>query len=380
MSHISQFRFPTDIRFGKGARAHLSVLKEKYKVGKPLLVTDPGLVRTEAFQSIKDRLTAVWKGEFAEFSDVHANPSEKDVEAAWMAYAENGCDGVIGLGGGSALDVAKAMRLKVAFPDLELPAIPLDDLPERMAPFCAIPTTAGTGSEVGRSSVITISSLKRKEIFGADPLLADIALLDPELTAGLPPQLTASTGMDAMTHAIESFVCPVFHPMCDAIALEAIRLVKVFLPRAYRDGNDLEARGMMQVAASMGAVAFQKDLGAAHSLAHALSTEYGVQHGLANAIVLPEVIRFNGEQRSALYSRVETAMGLPESRDPASQTADFLEQFNKSIGITQTLKDLGIPDEALRTLAEKAYEDPCHLTNPRKCTEADLLSIYRKTY
>ncbi len=240
------------------------MFKEKYRVNKPLLVTDPGVVRTEAFQNVKGRLTAIWKDKLTEFTDVQANPSEKDVEAAWTAYAESDCDGVVGLGGGSALDVAKAMRLKVAYPDLELTEMPLSDLSERMAPFCAIPTTAGTGSEVGRSSVITISSLNRKEIFGADPLLADIAILDPELTAGSPPPLTASTGMDAMTHAIESFVCPVFHPMCDAIALEAIRLVKAFLLRAYQEGSDLEARGMMQIAASMGAVAFQKDLGAAH--------------------------------------------------------------------------------------------------------------------
>jgi alcohol dehydrogenase class IV len=211
--------------------------------------------------------------------------------------------------------------------------------------------------------------------------MAEMAVLDPELTIGLPPGLTASTGMDAMTHAIEAFVCPVFHPMCDGIALEAIRLVRLYLPVAYSDGTNLEARGFMQLAAAMGAVAFQKDLGTAHSLAHPLSSEFGVQHGLANAIVLPHVIRFNGQEDSSLYDRVAAALGCTEpTGDNTSWVAEFVSEFNRSIGITQRLRDLNIPREKLPDLAEKAMQDGCHLSNPRRCTEADMLQLYEETW
>jgi len=183
-----------------------------------------------------------------------------------------------------------------------------------------------------------------------------------------------------MSHGMESYVCPMFHPMCDAIALEAIRLVRIFLPRAFADGGDLEARGMMQIAASMGAVAFQKDLGAAHSLSHPLSTDFGIQHGLANAIMLPLVVRFNGEKDSAQYSRVASALGLDGGEDPAAQVADFLDEFNHSLDIRQRLRDLGVPSEALPQLATKAIEDGCHLTNPRQCTESDMLRLYEEAW
>ena len=380
MTEISRFSFPTQIRFGPGARSALGEFAEQHDVKRPLLVSDSGLPSTEAFRLGAEEMERVWPGSHAVFTGVERNPAEEDVEGAFRAYEEGQCDGVVGLGGGSALDVAKAVRLRIAFPDLALMAIPLDDLPPRLAPFCAIPTTAGTGSEVGRSSVITMPALGRKVVLGGPPLLADLAVLDPELTVGLPPHLTAATGMDALTHALEAYVCPVLHPMCDAIALEGIRLVRLFLPRAYADGADLEARGMMLMAASMGAVAFQKDLGVAHSLAHALSSEYGVHHGLANAIVLPAVVRFNGEEDTAQYARPAAALGLEAGEDPAAQVADFLEDFNGSLDITQHLRDLDVPREGLPELAARAMEDGCHLTNPRRCTEADMLRLYEEAW
>jgi alcohol dehydrogenase class IV len=186
--------------------------------------------------------------------------------------------------------------------------------------------------------------------------------------------------MDAMTHAIESYVCPVFHPMCDAIALEAVRMVRIYLPRAVVTGNDLEARGQMLVAASMGAVSFQKDLGAAHSLAHPLSTEFGVHHGLANALVLPATIRFNGQTNSQQYSRVAESLGLQPTADPAEQVASFLDDFNRTIGLGMRLRDLSVPQGSLAMLAGKAIQDGCHLTNPRPCTEADLLRLYQEAW
>lgn len=381
MTEISQFRFPTDIRFGVGARSALAEFARKYKVCQPLLVTDSGLPGTEAFCLVNDEMVRVWPGAYVRFMGVHPNPTDRDVEDAWNAYVQGNCDGVVGLGGGSAIDAARALRLKTAFPDMALTEMPLGELPPTLTPMCAIATTAGTGSEVGRSSVITIQRMGRKAIFGAQPLMAEMAILDAELTVGLPPHLTAATGMDAMTHAIEAFVCPVFHPMCDAIALEAIRLVRLYLPRAYSDGADIEARGMMLIAAAMGAVSFQKDLGAAHSLSHPLSSEFGIQHGLANAIALPAVVRFNGAQNSAQYERIAGALGCSEpSDDPASWVADFLSDFNHSIGITRRLRDLNVPRERLPELAAKAIEDGCHLTNPRHCSEADLFQLYKEIW
>ncbi len=380
MAEITNFSFPTQMRFGPGARSCVGEFADMTGVARPLLVTDEGLARTDAFRLAQDAIEDAFGGSQATFTGVHPNPTEADLEGAFAAYLESGCDGVIGLGGGSGLDVAKAARLRVAVPDSPLIDISVADIEGPLAPFCAIPTTAGTGSEVGRSSVITVPSLGRKHVVGGPPLLADMAILDAELTVGLPAHLTAATGMDAMTHSMEAFVCPVFHPMCDAIALEGIRICRDFLPRAVADGTDLEARGMMLLAASMGAVAFQKDLGVAHSLSHPLSSEFGAHHGLGNAITLPVTVRFNGEEDSSQYERVACALGLRPSDDPAAQVADALYEFNRSIGITQRLRDLGVPRDALPELATKAMEDGCHLTNPRSCTAADMLRLYEEAW
>lgn len=377
---LCSFRYPTQIRFGPGVRRQaLQEFRDAFAVQYPLLVTDGGLTGTQAFRDMAAEMDRLWHGAWKCYSGVHPNPLEQDVEEGFEQFRDGDCDAVIGLGGGSGLDAAKAVRLKVAFPNLRLTEIPLAEMP-RLAPFCAVPTTAGTGSEVGRSSVITIPALGRKAVLGGNPMMPDLAILDAELTVGLPPHLTAATGMDAMTHAIESYVCPLFHPMCDAIALEAVRMVNRYLPKAVANGANLEARGVMLVAASMGAVAFQKDLGAAHSLAHPLSTEFGVHHGLANAVVLPTVIRFNGEVDSGQYRRVVEALELAPGSDPAAQAADAVEALNRSIGITQRLRDLKIPQESLPKLASKAVADGCHLTNPRPCTEADLLALYERAW
>jgi alcohol dehydrogenase class IV len=377
---LVSFRFPTAMRFGVGARRAVAEVATRFKVGRPLLVTDGGLRPTDAFRLVAAALDEVWPGAWGCFDGVHPNPIEGDAEEGFAAYQAHGADGLIAVGGGSAIDGAKAILLKVARPDLPLREIQVASLPEFVVPLCAIPTTAGTGSEVGQSTVVIIPSLGRKVVFGGPPLLPRLALLDPELTVGLPPHLTAATGMDAMTHAIESFVCPVFHPMCDGIALEAIHRVRTYLPRAVADGRDLAARGEMLVAASMGATAFQKDLGAAHSMAHALGTELGAHHGLANAVVLPATIRFNGEADTQQYARVAQALGLSPGDDPAGQVASFLEQFNRSIGITQRVRDLGAGESDLPRLAAKAAEDTNHLTNPRPVSEADFLRLFRETW
>ncbi|HOX37322.1 MAG TPA: iron-containing alcohol dehydrogenase [Candidatus Brocadiia bacterium] len=380
MSEITSFSFPTQIRFGPGARSAVAEFAASCGVKRPLMVADAGLPKTEAYKLMSAELSGTWPAGFAAFTGVNPNPTEDNLEDTFRAYADGKCDGVIGVGGGSALDVAKAVRIKIAFPDRSFAKVSRDMLPKKLAPFCAVPTTAGTGSEVGRSSVITVPSLGLKVVVGGPPLLADMAILDAELTVGLPPFLTAATGMDAMTHAVESFVCPCFHPMCDAIALEAVRMTRIYLPKAWANGKDLEARGMMLMAAAMGAVAFQKDLGVAHSLSHPLSTDFGVHHGLANAIALPATVRFNGEENSGQYERVAVALGVAPGNDPAGAVADFLDGFNKSIGITQKLRDLKVPQNALEGLAEKAMLDGCHPTNPRKCEKKDMLRLYKEIW
>jgi len=384
MTEISQFRFPTDIRFGVGARSVLAEFAQRYKVLRPLLVTDSGLPKTDAFRLIADEMDRIWPGAYMQFSGVHPNPSDLNVEKALECYTQGDCDGIVGLGGGSALDAARALRLKIALPDTSLTEMPFNDLPPKLTPMCAIPTTAGTGSEVGRSSVITIREVGKKAIFGAQPLMAEMAILDPELTVGLPAYLTASTGMDAMTHAVEALVCPVFHPICDAIALEAIRIVWEYLPRAYSDGTDLKARGMMQIAASMGAIAFQKDLGAAHSLSHPLSSEFGIQHGLANAICLVPVMKFNKEVSAAEYARVAQCFRINtfdmQDIEAADKAIEAIADLNRRIGIPKSLSEIGIKEEQLDVLAKKAFEDPCHQSNPRPCTEQDLLMLYKEAF
>jgi alcohol dehydrogenase class IV len=384
MATISQFRFPTDVRFGAGARSELAEYARVYKVTRPLLVTDSGLPPTEAFRLVDEQMNGIWPDGYGHFTGVDPNPTDLNVEDAWSAYAEGEHDGVVGLGGGSALDVAKALRLKAPFSDLPLMDIPLDRVPARLPPFCAIATTAGTGSEVGRSSVITVRKLGRKTVLGAPALVPDMALLDPELTVGLPPDLTAATGMDAFAHNIEALVAPIFHPMCDAIALKGIELVANYLDRAVQTPGDLEARGYMLIAAMMGAVAFQKDLGAVHSLAHPLSTLCHLQHGLANAICLVPVMKFNREVSAGHYARVANCFGINTFGMPDIEAADkaiqAVGELNGRIGIPGSLREVGVKEEQLELLAKEAIEDPCHQTNPRPCTEQDLLMLYREAY
>lgn len=257
------FSFPTKTRFGAGTLAELPGSLASLGIRRPLVVTDSGLAKTDAFHRLTATLGESGRGrEWFVFDGVHPNPIEDDVRLPAALFREQGCDGVIAIGGGSPLDAGKAARLLAKHPTF--PLAKFYDQPadwSGLAPLIAIPTTAGTGSEVGRSSVITLDATRRKAVLFHPELLAKLVILDPELTTGLPPKLTAATGADALTHCIESYTCPDFHPMCDGIALEGIRLVVEALPRAYRDGTDLDARGKMLVAAAMGAVAFPEGSG-----------------------------------------------------------------------------------------------------------------------
>jgi len=385
--NIENFSFPTRIVFGRGAVRQLPACLEEIGVRRPLVVTDPGLRSAPPFKSVESALKA--RGvQYEVFDGVHPNPVEEDVVKASKTYRTAGCDGVIGVGGGSAIDVAKATvimaRHEGSLADFEAQAGGMDRLTGPYDPIIAIPTTAGTGSEVGRSSVITSHQLKRKIIIFSPWLMPKRAILDPELTVSLPAFLTAATGMDAFTHCLESLTCPVFHPLCDAIAIHGLELVVRYLERATRDGGDIEARGNMLVAASMGAIAFQKDLGATHSLAHPLSTEFGLHHGLANALCLPAVMRFNVEVAAPHYARLARMYGNGKSDQPdtlqAAAAIKEVEDMIDRLGIKRGLRNHGVPQEGLKGLAESAFSDSCHKTNVRPCTQEDLLKLYQESW
>jgi alcohol dehydrogenase class IV len=347
------------------------------------VVTDAGLVNTDAFRAIagvlgEDKRDRDW---FL-YAGVHPNPIEDDVRGA-AAYARlSHCDGVIGIGGGSPLDAGKAARLLMRRPGFDLGKFYDEPDWSGLVPFIAIPTTAGTGSEVGRSSVITLDATKRKAVIFHPELLAKLVILDPELTVGLPPKLTAATGADALTHCIESYTCPVFHPMCDGIALEGVRLIVDALPRAYRNGGDIDARGRMLVAAAMGAVAFQKDLGVVHSLAHPLSTICGMHHGLANALCLVAGMKFCATRKPGLYRRVGVACGLDvlkcSDAEADQRTIAFVAEFLGGLGLNTKLSAHGVKREQLDELVAQAIDDPCHKTNAVPVTPADFRALYEE--
>jgi len=377
----TSFSFPTPTLFGEGALAELRAHCQRLGFQRPLVVTDPGLVATPAFRALSDVLGSDQQGkDWFVFSGVHPNQGAQDVRVAAETFRNNHCDGVIAIGGGSALDAGKAMRLLVKRPEFDLGKFYDEADWSGLAPFVAVPTTAGTGSEVGRSSVITLEATGRKAVLFHPELLARLAVLDPELTVGLPPKLTAATGADALTHCIESFTCPVFHPMCDGIALEGIHVIVDALPRAWRNGDDLDARGKMLAAAAMGAVAFQKDLGVVHSLAHPLSNVCGLHHGLANALCLGAGMQFCAARKPGIYRRVGIACGLDVATVSDAEadrlTIGFISDFLAGIGLDTRLRDHGVNSTHLEALVAQAHQDPCHKTNVVPVTTADLRNLY----
>jgi alcohol dehydrogenase class IV len=378
---LRTFSFPTRTLFGVGALHELPTELAKLGLHRPLVVTDAGLINTDSFQALATTLGVAGQGSaWLLYSGVHSNPLEQDVRECAAAFRANSCDGVIAIGGGSPLDVGKAARLLVKRTGLDLARFYDETDWSGLVPFIAIPTTAGTGSEVGRSSVITLAGTQRKAVLFHPDLLAKLVILDPELTRGLPLRLTAATGADALTHCIESFTCPIFHPMCDGIALEGIHLIVEALPRAYRNGGDLEARGHMLVAAAMGAVAFQKDLGVVHSLAHPLSTLCGMHHGLANALCLVAGMKFCAARKPGIYRRIGIACGLDVMKASDAEadalTIAFVEQFLAALDLKGKLREHGAKPELLEALVAQAFEDPCHTTNVVPVSRDDLRQLY----
>ena len=372
------WNYPAPIRFGPGRIRELAQTCREFGIERPLLITDPGLAAmsmvTDAAQACRDSGLAC-----EVFSDVRANPVESNVADGVSALRDGGHDGVIGFGGGSALDAAKAVALMSGqtralwdFEDREDWWTRADA--DGIAPVVAVPTTSGTGSEVGRASVITDVRDHTKKIIFHPKMMPVAVIADPELTVGLPAHVTAAVGMDALSHNLEAWCSPVFHPMAHGIALEGMRLVREWLPAACEDGSDLAARACMQVASTMGATAFQKGLGAMHSMSHPCGAVYDTHHGLTNAVVMPYVLEFNRasiEDRMAALARY---LGLGETGFEAVQR--WILELRARIGIPHTLSDIGVPSEAASRLAPMALIDPSSATNPVKLTMPALESLF----
>jgi alcohol dehydrogenase class IV len=382
---ISMFCFPTRIVFGAGAVRELGTEAKRLHISRPLVVTDLGVVACGLAEQVLAEARRAGLAP-ALFADVNPNPVEKNVHAGLEVYRRDNCDGVIGLGGGSPLDVTKAIRLVVTHP---FPLEQYDDqldgasrIAADLPPMIAIATTAGTGSEVGRSTVIILKATDRKTVIFSPYLMPNVALADPELTLGMPPGITAGTGLDALTHNVEAYLALGYHPLCDAIALQGAKLAMRYLARAVHNGKDLEARSNMMMAAMMGAVAFQKGLGAVHSLAHPLSSIANLHHGTTNGILLPHVLEFNRSVSEERLRDLAVAMELEGSQGSASDAATALiarlGELLPEVGIPKTLDALGVTRDLIPLLATKAMEDACHQSNPRPCTEADMIALYEK--
>ncbi len=366
--------FPTTILFGAGAVSTLGEHVKRLGVHRALVVCDAGVVAVGIAERVRSLLQEA--GVAAEiFDKVAPNPVEENVSDGVAAFGAHGADCVVAVGGGSPLDAGKLIALKVTH---HRPLADYDDAIDggrfisTVPPIVTIPTTAGTGSEVGRSGVVTLASTGRKTVIFSPHLLAKLALLDPELTRSMPARVTAATGFDALTHCLEAFCSQGDHPMADAIALGGLELCAANLVRAVEHADDIAARGGMMKAAMMGAVAFQKGLGACHSLAHPLSSEKSMHHGLANALCLPAVVEFNEQ---VVHERLERIRAILDPQ--ARRCGDAIRGLRKRVGLPEGLGAEGVSTADVPKLAEKAFEDACHRSNPRPVTRDDLAGLYR---
>lgn len=373
---IYQFSFPTLVRFGVGVRHEIPVALKAEGLHRPLIVTDRGIVPLPFLQAIAQSLDESGLAT-AVFSDLEGNPVKSQVVAGVEAFQAHRADAILAIGGGAAMDVAKAIALMVHHPgdlfdyeDGKPDARPVD---QPIPYLAAVPTTAGTGSEVGRSTVISDDTTHAKKIMFSPRLLPQKVFGDPELLVGLPPKITAATGMDALTHCVEAYLAKGYQPLCDGIALEGVRLVAQNLKTSVEDGKNLEARSQMLAAAMMGAVAFQKGLGVTHSCAHALSTVYDLHHGLANALMIPYAMQFNLAAVPEKLKMLAIAVGV----EPTGEAfIDWLKSLNAAIGIPTKLSEFGVSEDKLDRLVEVAFADGCHPLNPRDCTPDDIRGIY----
>ncbi|MEM9967495.1 MAG: iron-containing alcohol dehydrogenase [Pseudomonadota bacterium] len=369
MTLTANWSYPTAIRFGAGRVAEIAEACAAAGITKPLLVTDRGLAKMEMTQRTLDLMAAAGLGR-AVFADVDPNPNEKNAADGVSAFREGGHDGVIAFGGGSGLDLGKVIAFHAG---QTRPLWDFEDIgdwwtradADAIAPIVAVPTTAGTGSEVGRASVITNSNTAEKKIIFHPKMLPSVVICDPELTVGMPKDITAGTGLDAFAHCVEAYCSPHYHPMSQGIALEGMRLVKTYLPRAYADGTDLEARAQMMSAAAMGATAFQKGLGAIHALSHPIGAIYNTHHGTTNAVCMPAVLQFNRPAIEGVIGRAADYLGIAGGFDGFCA---YVEGLNAALSIPKTLSDLGIETPDIDRIVAGALADPSTGGNPIEMT------------
>lgn len=375
----ANWNFPTAIWFGTDRIHDLPLACQQLGIKKPLFVTDEGLVKLDI---VENTINILRQGgiDFSIYSDVQGNPTEANVLGGVAHYNKNKHDGVIAFGGGSAIDAAKT----IAFMSGQSRSLwDFEDAGdnwthadlEGIAPIIAIPTTAGTGSEVGRASVILDEELHTKKIIFHPKMLPTLVISDPGLTIGLPANITAWTGIDAMVHAIEAYCAPGYHPMAEGIAIEAIRIIVKYLPLAFSDGTDITARGQMLVAASMGATAFQKGLGSVHSIAHQLGAIYNKQHGLLNAILLPYALKQNELVIEDKMRYLSNVLGLPNKGTDA--IIKYILELRAALKIPHTLQEIGINEENAQEIGEMAFKDPSTPTNARPVDALDLENLFR---
>ena len=373
------FNFPTAIKFGAGRIKELADHCKANGIKRPLFVTDRGLASMPMVAAIMANLKAAGlKAEI--FADVKPNPVEENVLAGCAAFKAGKHDGVIAFGGGSGLDTGKMIALmhsqKISVFDLE----DIGDWWTRadasvISPIIAVPTTAGTGSEVGRAGVVTHPVTHEKKIIFHPAIMPKVSILDPELTVGLPPKLTAATGFDAFAHCLEAYCAPFYHPMAEGVALEGMRLVKDNLAKAVKKGKDLDARGNMLVASAMGATAFQKGLGSIHALSHPFGGLYDAHHGLLNGIIMPYVLKANRKKVEAKIDRAAAYLGI---KGGFNGFMKYVLALRKETGIPHALKDIGIDTKRLDEVAKMAIKDPTHEANPVAFTEKQYKSLAKK--
>lgn len=376
MTLSANWSYPTAIRFGAGRIAELAEACAAAGIAKPLLVTDKGLAPLPITAQVLDLMEAAGLGR-AIFADVDPNPTEHNVDAGVAVYREGGHDGVIAFGGGSGLDLGKAVAFMAG---QSRPLWDFEDIgdwwtradADVIAPVVAVPTTAGTGSEVGRASVITNSETHEKKIIFHPKMLPAIVICDPELTVGMPPAITAGTGMDAFAHCLEAYCSPHYHPMSQGIALEGMKLVKDNLVLAYQDGTNIEARAHMMSAAAMGATAFQKGLGAIHALSHPIGAVHHTHHGTTNAVVMLPVLQFNKPRVRRTLARAANYLSIPGGFDGF---CTYVHELNTQLGIPETLTALGVTDPDIDALVASALQDPSCGGNPVKMTPSNTTKL-----
>jgi alcohol dehydrogenase class IV len=378
MTLVGNWSYPTSVKFGAGRIAELPEACAQAGIRNPLLVTDRGLADLPVTVATLDILAQAGLGR-ALFADVDPNPNEVNLASGVEAYKAGGHDGVIAFGGGSGLDLGKM----VAFMSGQTrPVWDYEDIgdwwtradPNGIAPIIAVPTTAGTGSEVGRASVITNSATHQKKIIFHPKVLPTVVICDPELTVGMPKFITAGTGLDAFAHCVEAFSSPHYHPMSQGIALEGMRLVVEYLPRAYDTPDDLEARAQMMSAAAMGATAFQKGLGAIHAMSHPIGAHFNTHHGTTNAVCMPAVLDFNSPAIADRFDRAASYIGIEGGFDGFRA---FVDQFNDRFEIPKGLSAFGIGEEDIPKLVADALIDPSCGGNPIELTESNLTDLFK---